>query len=364
MCRHPAFPGGGLSSLLVIPARGGSNGIPHKAIRPLAGIAPIVRTLTMAQGAGQIIVVTDDAEIARLAKQQKTHVFPEPKLSTPPGHHSLDPVVYAVAVTAEDIWHQRYEQIATVQCTSPLLERATLDRCLEAGNALTVRDDRHLRIGGPWLPREQLPACWRVTGGCTVITRDLLRPDRRVMPNAKPIQVSGAEAIDLDTPDDWAMAEWYAGASTNRECLMARVLMERLLEAKGQTIVLSAWDERVSDGALRAMHLASLQPTITLYPNGDHTRAEAEQAIGERQNDDLTIVTSAYHQPRAFLTFLRVLHERGLERTVRLWNAPAPSRMEPLQDEWDKIVEYQARGHVASYEDGLAYLDWRDSCTA
>ena len=83
----------------------------------------------------------------------------------------------------------------------------------------------------------------------------------------------------------------------------------------------------------------------------------------------LLLVTSPYHQYRAFLTFLRELRDFTLDEQIRLINIPASqtkwwgkpeacdvTRMDLLADEFAKIDTYALKGHVASYEDGLNYL--------
>jgi hypothetical protein len=107
----------------------------------------------------------------------------------------------------------------------------------------------------------------------------------------------------------------------------------------------------------RATHAGYPQWT----PGGANTWEEAQRIV--RANlPDCTLVTSVYHQLRAFLTLLRAAQDVGAERTLRIWNDPAPSTMAKLPQELEKIALYQKRGHVASYEEGMAYLDWRDTC--
>lgn len=345
-------------TLLVVPARGGSVGIPRKAVRRLNGRSPLEYTLTTSKGLGDIVVVTDDAEIRAQAEACGVMVVPEPQLPTAPGVHTWEPVVYRAVLAAEQ-GRSPYASVAVVQCTTPFLRRHTIQRCLDAlaGHdvALTVADDRHARIGTPRMPRQQMAPCWKVTGGCTAIRRPLLVDGAWPVERGLPVVVEGAEAVDLDTPEDWAVAEMYAGA-TERELLLARVLVPD--PPKGTVIVLSAWDEGETEQ--RERFAFAQGNCISLY--GENTRDEAERAIRLRSGDDLTLMTSAYHQPRAFLTMLQVLLTQGLERTVRLWNVPVPSRMHRLPEEWHKIREYQAKGDVASPEQGLLYLDWRDSC--
>ena len=59
-------------TLCIIPARGGSKRIPRKNIRPFNGKPMIAHSILAARSAGcfeQIIVSTDDDEIAQIAQQ-------------------------------------------------------------------------------------------------------------------------------------------------------------------------------------------------------------------------------------------------------------------------------------------------------
>ena len=58
--------------LAIIPARGGSKGLPGKNIRPLGGIPLICHTINAAIAAksiSRVIVSTDDETIAEVAKE-------------------------------------------------------------------------------------------------------------------------------------------------------------------------------------------------------------------------------------------------------------------------------------------------------
>jgi CMP-N-acetylneuraminic acid synthetase len=345
-------------TLLVVPVRSGSRGIPRKAIRPLNGKPPLRYTLEMARDLGDVVVITDAEDLRAIAVSCGVRVLEAPQELLAPAL-TWEPVVAYAVQECERLRAGRYSLVGVLQCTSPLLKRETVERCLAALEgypvALTVRDDRHARIGTPRMPRERMPACWKVTGGCTAIRRDRLVATAWPVEQGMPIVVEGAEAVDLDTPEDWAIAEMYAGI-TERELLLAKVVVPN--GSHGQAVILSAWDDR-ADAKPRFRMAAAFPHAISLQ--GINTREEAEKAVAGRSGNDLTIVTSAYHAPRAFLTFLKVLQEQGLDRTVKLWTAPAPSKMDGIGREWSKISEYQAKGHVASFEDGLTYLEWRDS---
>lgn len=83
----------------------------------------------------------------------------------------------------------------------------------------------------------------------------------------------------------------------------------------------------------------------------------------------LLLVASAYHAPRAYLTFLKAVQDAEATETIHLINVPAvamawfqpppgmqATRHELFASEVAKIADYQARGHVASYDEGVAYL--------
>ncbi len=60
-----------MTLMVLIPARGGSKGIPRKNIKPIAGRPLIDYTITAAKaanGVDRIIVSTDDQEIAEVSK--------------------------------------------------------------------------------------------------------------------------------------------------------------------------------------------------------------------------------------------------------------------------------------------------------
>ena len=62
-----------MKPLYIIPARGGSKGIPHKNIKPLGGRPLLAYTIDVAiadaaRTGGSIVLSTDDAEIADTAR--------------------------------------------------------------------------------------------------------------------------------------------------------------------------------------------------------------------------------------------------------------------------------------------------------
>lgn len=141
--------------------------------------------------------------------------------------------------------------------------------------------------------------------------------------------------------------------------LLQQIVQSPAPPANAIVVVLSARDEDAGESYARCEHAKTIpSPKIVLHADAANTYEEAIQALRwATRGQDVVIVTSAYHQLRAFLTFVKVFHGTG----VRLWNAPAPSGWEKLEGEMAKIPEYHAKGHLASYRDGLDHLAWRES---
>ncbi len=116
---------------------------------------------------------------------------------------------------------------------------------------------------------------------------------------------------------------------------------------------------------------------VVMEGGSQHTHASASNIVSmavAKKWTSLLLVASPYHQYRAFLTFLRELRDFSLEEKIRLVNIPASqtrwwarpvatdlTRLELLAGEFDKIDEYRMKGHVASWADGLSYLEHWES---
>src|SRR5690554_148529 len=122
-----------MKSLVIIPARGGSKGIPRKNVRLMVGKPLICYSIENALNSRfdvDVVVSTDDEEIARLASSQGAKVIIRPtKLAT--DIVTLDPVINHAVVEIEKEKQIRYDVVITMQPTSPLLKKDTLDAAIE-----------------------------------------------------------------------------------------------------------------------------------------------------------------------------------------------------------------------------------------
>ncbi|MGG4497727.1 cytidylyltransferase domain-containing protein [Brevibacillus reuszeri] len=115
--------------LAIIPARGGSKGVPRKNIRELCGkplIAWSIEEAKKSKYIDQIIVSTDDEEIAAVARQWGADIpFMRPVELAQDHTPGIDPVLHALKMLPQ------YEYIVLLQPTSPLRSTDDIDACLE-----------------------------------------------------------------------------------------------------------------------------------------------------------------------------------------------------------------------------------------
>ncbi|KQL46515.1 acylneuraminate cytidylyltransferase [Brevibacillus choshinensis] len=117
------------SVLAIIPARGGSKGVPRKNIRNLSGKPLIAWTIEAAKKSSyidQLIVSTDDEEIAEVAREWGCEVpFLRPAELAQDHTPGMDPVLHAMEMLPG------YDFTLLLQPTSPLRITEDIDACLE-----------------------------------------------------------------------------------------------------------------------------------------------------------------------------------------------------------------------------------------
>jgi N-acylneuraminate cytidylyltransferase len=120
--------------LAVIPARGGSKGLPRKNVRPLCGIPLIAHSLrcaALSKVVDRVIVSTDDAEIAEVARNHGADVpFMRPaelaQDDTP-----MVPVLKHALAMVEQLEGRRYESVLLLDPTSPARLPEDISRAAE-----------------------------------------------------------------------------------------------------------------------------------------------------------------------------------------------------------------------------------------
>ena len=119
--------------LAIIPARGGSKGIPRKNLRVVGGKPLIQRTIEAAQRSlrvHRIVVSTDDQDIASIARSCGVEVVMRPvELSNDTA--SSESVLLHVLEHLQQIEHALPQYIVFLQCTSPLTRPEDIDGAVD-----------------------------------------------------------------------------------------------------------------------------------------------------------------------------------------------------------------------------------------
>lgn len=221
-----------MKTLYVIPARGGSKGIPGKNIKPLAGKPLISYTIDVARELApdcDICVTTDDADIISTVEAMNLKVpFVRPaELAT---DHSG---TYEVLIHALDFYESQgihYDTLVLLQPTSPLRTADDVRSCLQLYtpeidmvvsvmqaatnpyyNAFETDENGFLHISkgdGKYTRRQDAPKVWEYNGAVYVInTASLRKMKLGEFTRRRMYEMSRERSIDLDTPTDWLIAE-------------------------------------------------------------------------------------------------------------------------------------------------------------
>lgn len=211
--------------LAVIPARGGSKGIPRKNVRLLNGkplISYVIETVKASKYNIDVLVTTDDEEIEYVAKAYKANVIKrDNNLAT--DEITLDPVIYNALNNWESTCNKAYDVIITIQPTSPLLSTNTLDNAIEdfyaqgydtviSGTnkphlAWTRENDKFLPLYNERKNRQYLAPHYTETGAFVITRREFVTPSNRFGKVVSIFEVPSSESIDIDNAQDWWIAE-------------------------------------------------------------------------------------------------------------------------------------------------------------
>lgn len=219
--------------LYIIPARGGSKGIPRKNIKDFAGKPLICYSIEAARALSDdehVIVSTDDEEIADVARSTGLKVE-----YMRPSHLATDTAgSREVMIDAMD-WAERkgvdYDMIVLLQPTSPLRNADDIRGCIELYSdeidmVVSVVEAQsnpyyncfetspetgylHISKGdGLYTRRQDVPKAWEYNGAVYVINPKSLRDmPMGKFPRRIPYEMPRSRSVDLDTPTDWIIAE-------------------------------------------------------------------------------------------------------------------------------------------------------------
>lgn len=124
----------GKTFLGIIPARGGSKGLPGKNIKVLNGkplIAWTIETALKSNYLDEVMVTTDDNEIAKISKDFGAKVpFLRPKLLATDTATTFDAVKHTIDFYKYEM-NKEYDYVILLEPTSPLREVQDIDKAIK-----------------------------------------------------------------------------------------------------------------------------------------------------------------------------------------------------------------------------------------
>lgn len=227
------------SVVAVVPARGGSKGIPRKNLALVAGKPLIVHTIEQAKASACVtmtVVSTDNDEIASVSEAAGATVIRRPADLCGDKASSESALIHAVHALAHQC-NAEPELIIFLQCTSPIRRASDIDKAVatlmqkgadsllsvspshrflwreEGGQARSINYDFRDR------PRRQDMVPQYVENGSIYVfrTQALLDSGNRLSGNVALYRMDEAAAVDIDSMLDMKLAELIllerAGAS-------------------------------------------------------------------------------------------------------------------------------------------------------
>ncbi len=232
----------GQSVLAVVPARGGSKGIPLKNLRKIGGKSLVARVGEVVRSVPEIdraVVSTDHLEIAQAAREAGLGApFMRPEAISGDRIGDFDVLIHALEAT-EAADGRRYDIVVMLQPTSPLRTSAdvssTIRMLAEGGwdsvwtvsatdskshplKQLTLDEEGRLgyydRRGAEIIARQQLQPVYHRNGVAYAMTRSCLVEQRTIMGRKSGALVTAGEHVSIDTEADIALIEWLLARGT------------------------------------------------------------------------------------------------------------------------------------------------------
>lgn len=219
----------------IVPARGGSKGVPRKNIRPLCGKPLLQYTAESALAArhlSRVILSTDDTEIATIGQRCGLEVpFLRPVELARDDTPTLPVAQHAVRWMESR--GENFDAISLLQPTNPLRRPEDIDACIEllqqsgADAVVTVlpvpteynphwvyfQDHEgllHLSTGeiNPIARRQDLPPAFHREGSVYVTRRDVVMKENSLYGRRLVGYVLDPKrSVNIDGPEDWERAE-------------------------------------------------------------------------------------------------------------------------------------------------------------
>ncbi len=219
-------------NIAIIPARGGSKRIPRKNIKEFHGKPMIAYSIETALNSGcfdKVIVSTDDAEIAEVAKMYGAEVpFMRPANIADDYATTLDVIKHAIEFTEQQAWGVK--NVCCIYATAPFLipefiqkglqelTKNTINYAFSATSfpfpiqrAIKLNTEQRVEMFQPEhlnTRSQDLEEAYHDAGQFYWGTTDAFSNGKPFFsPQSKAILLPRKRVQDIDTPEDWELAE-------------------------------------------------------------------------------------------------------------------------------------------------------------
>jgi CMP-N-acetylneuraminic acid synthetase len=217
--------------LSIIPARGGSKGLPKKNIKMLQGMPLISYSIKHAFKSFYIdktVVSSEDSAIINISKEYGAEVIFRPKKLAEDDSKTIDVIIHALDYSEDKGYYPKI--IVVLQPTSPLRTSNDIDSAIElffnnsCDSVVSVCEFDHspywaLKLENNYLspmfgqeyllkPRQELPTAYIPNGALFISSPDKIRKYRSFYcPKTIPYIMPTDRSIDIDSTLDFKMAE-------------------------------------------------------------------------------------------------------------------------------------------------------------
>jgi len=198
-----------LKYLGIIPARGGSKGIPRKNIKLIAGkplIAWSIESARQSQLLDRFIVSTEDAEIAAISREYGAEILERPMTLATDEATTLSVLRHAL----ENV---NAENIVLLQPTSPVRDDELIDSCIKrfeetgVNNLATGFICKFKEYGSYSKRRQELDGFFYDDGNVYVIKADMIKKGTLHSEQAECFEITREQNTEIDNDFDFWLAE-------------------------------------------------------------------------------------------------------------------------------------------------------------
>lgn len=226
------------SFLCIIPARGGSKGLPKKNVKTLIDkplIAWTIEAALKSKYVDKVVVSTDDSQIAKISNEYGAEVIIRPMELASDTASTMDVILHALEYLKNN---RNYtpDYVTLLQCTSPLRDENHINEAIECilynenevDSLISVTKEEH----PPWwlrtintegyieryfdydvansIRRQDFVELYRPNGAIYIAKTNILKAHKAFQTDKTvPFIMDYVSSIDIDTEDDFDLAEFF-----------------------------------------------------------------------------------------------------------------------------------------------------------